>query len=174
MKKSDKGIPIISYLQWSLKKDVYVLVDLPCYTSPSIQDDFWKKIWESCQEEGKDSSDENTEIAKILAPLTNNPNAPNEIGSTPIYLAAQKLSIYWPLWQTILMLLTILDKLQYPKYRAVSCGYTEIVKILAPSTNNPNNPNNDGETPIYKATQKRHTEIVKYHIFIIKSRICNN
>ena len=77
-------------MSWWISHAILVLLS-------SIQDDFWKKIWESCQEEGKDSSDENTEIVKILAPLTNNPNAPNEIGSTPIYLAAQKLSIYWPL-----------------------------------------------------------------------------
>ena len=29
-----------------------------------------------------------TEIVKILVPLTNNPNAPNHYGSTPIYWAA--------------------------------------------------------------------------------------
>ena len=29
-----------------------------------------------------------TEIVKILAPLTGNPNAPNKIGKTPIYWAA--------------------------------------------------------------------------------------
>ena len=39
----DQGIAIISYLQWILEKDN--MVDLPCYLSPAIQDDFRKKIW---------------------------------------------------------------------------------------------------------------------------------
>ena len=38
VKDSDKGIAIISYLKWNFKKDV--LVDLPCYSSPNVQDDF--------------------------------------------------------------------------------------------------------------------------------------
>ena len=85
VKNSDKERAIVSYLQWNLKKDV--LVDLPCYTSPAVQDEFRKKIWECCEKQ--ESSDENTEIVKILAPLTNNPNAPNEYGKTPIYWAAR-------------------------------------------------------------------------------------
>ena len=35
---SEKEKAIASYLEWSLKKDV--LVDLPCYSSPDVQDDF--------------------------------------------------------------------------------------------------------------------------------------
>ena len=45
VKNSDKGISIISYLQWNLKKEA--LVDLPCYTSPTIQKNFRKRIRES-------------------------------------------------------------------------------------------------------------------------------
>ena len=107
-KNSDKEKVILRYLQWNLKKEA---VDLPCYTSPAVQDDFRKKIWESC---GKwDSSEkgfssflakylpflkifhseehrrhENIEIVKILAPLTDNPNGPNKYGETPIHEAA--------------------------------------------------------------------------------------
>ena len=33
VKNSDKGIAIISYLKWNLKKEV---VDPPCYSSPAI------------------------------------------------------------------------------------------------------------------------------------------
>ena len=40
-------------------------------------------------------------------------------------------------------------------------GHLEIVKILAPLTDNPNAPNECGQTPIYWATQYGHTEIVK-------------
>ena len=76
---SEKENAIISYLQWNLKKEA--IVDLPCYTSPAVQDDFRKKILESCQKE--ESSDEDIEIVKILAPLTDNPNAPDNDGKTP-------------------------------------------------------------------------------------------
>ena len=78
-KNSEKEKAIVSYLQWNFKKDA--AVDLPCYTSPAVQDDFRKKIWESCKKQ--ESSDEDIEIVKILAPLTDNPNAPNKYGYTP-------------------------------------------------------------------------------------------
>ena len=40
-------------------------------------------------------------------------------------------------------------------------GHTEIVKILAPLTGDPNAPDKDGDTPIHFAAQEGHTEIVK-------------
>ena len=40
-KNFEKGIAIISYLRWNLQK--YVLVDLPCYYSPTVQNDFRKE-----------------------------------------------------------------------------------------------------------------------------------
>ena len=83
VKNSDKGIAIISYLQWNLKKEA---MELPCYSCPAVQDDFRKRIRKICKK--RKLSDENTEIVKILAPLTDNPNTPNEYGRTPIYLAA--------------------------------------------------------------------------------------
>ena len=79
---SDKGIAIISYLKWKMKRDG--LVDLACYTSPSVQDDFWKKILESC-EKNVESSDKDLEIVQTLAPLTDNPNKDGEIS---MYLEA--------------------------------------------------------------------------------------
>ena len=81
-KNSDKGKAISSYMQLKLKNES-LDDDIPCYTSPAVQDDFREKIWESCRKSG--SSDEDTEIVKILAPLTENPNAPNEYGWTPIH-----------------------------------------------------------------------------------------
>ena len=84
VKNSDKGIAIISYLQWNLKKDV--MVDPLCYSSPAVQDDFRKRIWKNCN--GKEQlSDEELEIFKILTPLTDNPNAPDNDVDTPIYMA---------------------------------------------------------------------------------------
>ena len=46
-------------------------------------------------------------------------------------------------------------------YEAAIYGHTEIVRILAPLTDNPNAPDIDGETPIDRAASRGHTEIVK-------------
>ena len=81
LRNPDKGIAIISYLKWNFKKET---VDPPCYSSSAVQDDFRKKIWECC--ENLKWSDEDANIVKILAPLTDNPNAPNEFGKTPIHM----------------------------------------------------------------------------------------
>ena len=40
-------------------------------------------------------------------------------------------------------------------------GHAEIVKILVPFTDNPNTPNEDGETPIKWAICNGHLEIVQ-------------
>ena len=80
------------------------------------------------------------EIVKILAPLTDNPNAPNKNGETPIIWAAN---------------LGPFDaQSQYgetPIYWATIMGYSEIVKILVPMTDNPNAPDNRGITPLLVA-----------------------
>ena len=72
-----------------------------------------------------------TEIVKILAPLTDNPNAPTKYyRETPIH-------------------------------RAALFGYTEIVKILAPLTDNPNAQNYNGDTPYFLAARNGHLEICR-------------
>ena len=38
VKHSDKGIAIISYLQWNFKKNASL--NLPCYTNATVQDEF--------------------------------------------------------------------------------------------------------------------------------------
>ena len=84
-KNSDKEKVILRYLQSNLKKED--AGDLPCYTSPAVQDDFRKKIWKKCKK--RKSSAEDAEIVKILAPLTDNPNASNEQEEgTPIHCAS--------------------------------------------------------------------------------------
>ena len=84
VRNSAKETSIVSYLKWNLKKEA--VVDPPCYSNPAVQDDLRKNILESCKK--RKSSDEGTEIVKILAHLTDNPNAPDEVGRTPIYWAA--------------------------------------------------------------------------------------
>ena len=133
-----------------------------------------------------------TEIVKILAPLTDNPNAPNKDGKTPIYLAAwnghtEIVNILAPLTanpnapnkngktpssvarsakicgilksfdnrKRILAPLTVSNvQEEFRKKIRQSCKKielsnedTEILKILAPLTDNPNAPDKAGKTP---------------------------
>ena len=104
-----------------------------------------------------------TEIVKILAPLTENPNAPDRLGNTPISVAACKGHT-----EIVKILATLTDNPiapnkygETPIHLAALNGHTEIVKILAPLTDNPNAPNKSGYTPIHWAAQNGHTEIVK-------------
>ena len=46
-------------------------------------------------------------------------------------------------------------------YEAAIYGHTEVVRILAPLTDNPNAPDVSGLTPIHRAAFRGHTEIVK-------------
>ena len=55
----------------------------------------------------------------------------------------------------------IKDGGETPIYWAAWKGNTEIVKILAPLTDNPNAPNTAGETPIHNAACNGHAEIIK-------------
>ena len=161
VKNPDKGIAIISYFQWNLKKDA--LVDLPCYSSPAVQDDFRMRIWECCDKLRSELSDEDIEIVKILAPLIDNPNAPDKNGDTPIIQAAFHGNTV-----IIKILVPLTDNPNAPNnwgstpiHFAALDGNTEIVKILAPLTDNPNAPNQFKMTPIEWAARDGHTEIVK-------------
>ena len=141
-KNSGKKKAISAYLLWKLKKNVTCackkesLLDLPCYTSPVIKEDFMKKIWECCKK--KETSDEDTEIVKILAPLMDNPNPPDKDGQTPIMFAAwyghtEIVKILAPLTENT----NISDNHgRTPIHRATHNRHTEIVNILAHLTNN--------------------------------------
>ena len=156
---SDKGIAIISYLQWKLKNEH--LMDLLCYSSLTVQNDFRMKIIEICQK--IELSDEDLEIVKILAALTDNPNAPNQWGDTPIFWAAHNGHT-----EIVKTMAPLTDNPNAPNqwgdtpiYWAAHNGHTEIVKILAPLTDNPNAPDEYGITPIYWAEHNGHSGIVK-------------
>ena len=125
---SDGGIAIISYLQWNLKRKA--MVDLPCYTNPAIQDDFGKKIRRICLKTIS-ISDEDIEMVKILAPLTENPNMMKSSGTlTPIHLAAcnghiEIVKILAPLIYT-----TNSSNAFTTIHLAERSGHSEIVKFL--------------------------------------------
>ena len=123
-KNFEKEKAVMDYLQRNLLKES--LVNLPCYTNPAVQDDFRKQIFNAaCGMYGP-------EIVEIVAPLTNNPNAPNEDGSTPIHLAA------WKGYTEIVKILVPLtdnpnapnNKGITPFYWALHNGHTKIVNVL--------------------------------------------
>jgi len=156
---SFKEKSIILYLKWNLKKGG--IFDLPCYTSSAVQNDFRTQIRKICWKSWE--CNENTEIIKILAPLTDNPNAPTETGRTPLHQAAlyghtEIVKILAPLTNNP----NPPDKDgKTPIHMAAWEGHTEIVKFLAPLTDNLNVQNIYGSTPIQHAIEKGHTEIVK-------------
>ena len=55
-----------------------------------------------------------------------------------------------------------------PISKAVHNGYTDIVKILFPLTNNLNASDNNGETPIHWAATMGYTEIIKILAFFLR------
>ena len=158
-KNFEKEKAIISYLLWQLKKKE--LMSLPCYTLPDVQDIFRKRIRESCMK--RVSSYEETEVFELLAPLTDNANAPDEQTRTPIFLAA--------LYGNTEMVQILAPFVKNPNapdrhgdtpiYHAAFYGHTEIVRILVRFTDNPNAPNRNGKTPIHWAAFFGHTEIVE-------------
>ena len=97
IKTSDMYKNVTLYLRWKLKMNSEA--DLPCYTSPFDQDDFLALVKADiiatryCSRYGYPLTGEtpiyraasfgDTEIVKILAPLTDNPNSPNKDGKTP-------------------------------------------------------------------------------------------
>ena len=161
-KNFNKEKAIASYLLWNLKKDA--LVNLSHYSSPTVQDDFRKTIREICEKKMNFSgSDEDTEIVKILAPLTANPNAEGVDGWTPIDMVA-----LCGCTEIVETLAPLADNSNPPNYigetamhLAAPNGYIEVVKILVPLTANPDAEDDDGNTPIFIAAQYGHTEIFK-------------
>ena len=156
-KNSDKEKHLLLFFKWTFQTKR--MVDLPCYTSPIVQDDFQKKIYMAAKEG-------NIEIVKILAPLTDNPNAApvwND-GQTPIYWAAVRGHT-----EIVKILAPLTDNPnsssdyygETPINWAACKGHIEIVKILAPLTDNPNAAEKNGRTPIYWAAKNGHTEIVR-------------
>ena len=80
----------------------------------------------------KDASDEIIETVKILAPLTKNPNAPNEEKDTPIHNAA-----FYGHIEIIKILLLLIENTnppdgegETPIHVAAYKGHTEIVRIF--------------------------------------------
>ena len=133
VKNSDKGVAIISYLRWNLKKEASI--DLPCYTRSEVQDDLRKKIYEISGRKG--GSDEDLEIVKIIAPLTD-----NEYGNTPIFWSVFNGHKEIAKILASLMKIDSYNEEEYymlldTNYYASDFGFTEIVELLTPMIDNP-------------------------------------
>ena len=156
-KNSDMEKNICLYLKWNLN-EYGVDNTIRCYTDPDVQNFFQKQIFNAAAD-----CDDNT--IRILAPLTDDPNAPNKLGRTPIHWASHNGNI-----EIIKILAPLTDNPNAPNkdgetpiHHAAYNGHTKIVKFLAPLTDNPNAPNqSSGESPIYIAAHYGHTEIVKF------------
>ena len=101
---------------------------------------------------------ERVEVIMIMAPLMENPNAPDENGRTPLYWAAQKGYI-----EIVKILAPFSDNPnaadedgKTPIFEAANRGHTAIVKFLVPLTSNANTPDKDGCTPIHCAACNGH------------------
>ena len=169
-KNSENGIAIISYLQWSLKKEASI--DLPCYTRPEVQDDFRKKIFETSVQDDfrkkilESSRMSNLEIVKIIAPLTDNPNAPDEYRNTPIFWAAfygntEIVKILAPFIKIDSSNVQESHYLLSSIFNASWFGFTEILELLALMIDNPNAKDEFGRTLIYRAAKNGYAEFVK-------------
>ena len=95
----------------------------------------------------------------------------------PIHLAAfyglyettQKLAYFWygsPIIATI--------EGHTPIHCAARSGYLDIVKFLAPFTNNPNIPNKEGHTPIHNAAIYGHLETVEFLVGLTDTPLAAN
>ena len=130
VKDSKKKKAISTYLGWNLKIDS--MANLPCYSNSAVQEGFRSRIWEISQSQENKLIDEY--IVKILAPLTDNFNAPDSCGRTPIHWAARKGHT-----EMVKILAPLTDNPNAPDncgrtpiHWAALKGHTEIVKILAP------------------------------------------
>ena len=121
------------------------------------------------------TSKECIEIIKILAPFSDNPDAPDPTGWTPIqkiiFVSCQIRSeemIQSQREELIKILAPLSKHLDYVSPNGWTAlqflaekGNLEIIKILAPLSSNPNAPKWTGLTPIHYAAVKGHLEIIK-------------
>ena len=134
----------------------------------------------------------NPAVIQLLAPLAVNPNSANRNGRTPIYLAAQRGNS-----DVIKVLAPLTDSdpndsyislenphysyygnqsAAYPKengrkpmHAAAIIGNVEIIKILAPFTDNPNPEDDSDLTPIDIAVDEGHLKIVQILVSLGKN-----
>ena len=97
-----------------------------------------------------------TEIVKALIECTDNPNAPDNNGWTPIHEAAKNGHT-----EIVKALIECTDNPNAPDifgwtpiHEAAMKGHIEIVKALIECTDNPNAPDDNGWTPIHVALGK--------------------
>ena len=106
----------------------------------------------------------NTEIIRILAPLSDRPNAVNPKGYTPIFRAAMKR--YHEVIEILAPLSDNFDEPEPDGFTPIQFSATEgdieIIKLLVPLSKNPNAPDPYGFTPIQVAASWNHAKVLKY------------
>ena len=103
-------------------------------------------------------------VIELLAPMTENPNAPGRNGETPIFAAASNGNA-----KIVEILAPLTDDPNAPERRghnpmtrAASNGFTDVIRVLISHTKNPNAPAKFcGGTPIYWAAVYGHTDVIK-------------
>ena len=111
------------------------------------------------------------DVVKALAPLIENPNAPDKDGITPIHHAS-----YWGQLDVIKFLALLTETPNAPNnfggvtpiHIAATEGHLEVIRFLVPLTKNPNVSmildarHGGGLTPIHFAARKGHLAVIRF------------
>ena len=152
--KTEKMKQVVSYLKLLLKEGIS---DEPSFTTPMGQKNILFRIHHS-------ASHGNLEVIKILAPLSNKPDAKGGGGYSAIHFAT-----FGGFLEIVRFLAPISDNPNVSDdvngetsiFKATKFGRDEIIEILAPLSENPNAPDHHGTTPIINATLKGFTSTVR-------------
>ena len=107
----------------------------------------------------------NLNIVKFLTKYTDDPNVPDYIGNTPLYVAANRTGNL----DVVKHLANFTNKPNSanffgdtPIHGAALTGYLNIVKFLTDFTDAPNAPDNSGRTPIHEAALTGKINVVEF------------
>ena len=149
------------YIKYLIKKNQK---NIQSFNKAHQQQRFRKKILINCKKMG------NTEIVKVLAPLTENANScnfPNGEGNSE-----GNSPLHWATINGYIEIVKILANLadnpitpnnlgRTPIHEAAMYGRSEILQLLVPMTDNPNASDNTGLTPVHLADIYGHQKVVK-------------
>ena len=172
-KHTDLEKNVLLYLKKSSKNER--VVNLPCYINKKIVENSKKlikkyrkpfnsqnfeKLFDAC-----DDGDEG--IIQLLAPFMKYPNTLDKDGDTPIHIAARSGNDYIPIVQILAPLAANLNACDNRGHTAIfiaaELGCLEIIRILAPLVDNPNEQQDTtGTTPIQMAAAVGAVEVVKF------------
>ena len=172
-KHTDLEKNVLLYLKKRSKNER--VVNLPCYINEKIVGNSKKLIKKyrkpfNSRNSGKmfDACIDGDEgIIQLLAPFMKYPNPPDKDGDTPIHIAAGTGNDFVPIVQILAPLAANINAWNKigntPIFNAAQKGCLEIIRILAPLTDNPNMQQDiTGTTPIHMAAEEGAVEVVKF------------